>query len=130
MSGSDSVLRIAALGDVMLDRSVGERLAANRQDFACEPLRKLLSQCDLVFANLETTVSTRGTRFPRQDPNVAFRSHPDTLSFLIRQFTQFEMQLVSAAGRAPDKAENSRRNPMPSCTRAWTFSVFSETHLV
>ena len=82
MSGSDSVLRIAALGDVMLDRSVGERLTANRQDFACEPLRKLLSQCDLVFANLETTVSTRGTRFPRQDPNVAFRSHPDTLSFL------------------------------------------------
>ena len=75
-------IRIAAMGDVMLDRAVGEHFRRRPEDFDMADIRALLAPCDLVLANLETTVSTRGTPDPRQDPHVAFRSHPDTLRVL------------------------------------------------
>lgn len=52
------------------------------QDFLLTDVRAVLNQYDLVFLNLESPVSVRGTPHPIQDPNVTFRSHPDTLNIL------------------------------------------------
>lgn len=75
-------LEIAAVGDIMLDRTVGERYAADPARFALEDFGALFAQHDLVIANLENPVSVRGTPYPRQDPRVTFCAHPRTLTVL------------------------------------------------
>ena len=92
--------RVAALGDIMLTRSVGERFAQRPEDFACSEIAELLRGYDLVFANLETTVSTRGRRHPVQDPNVAFRSHP---RLLMETFTRPRLVSRSSLNRPEDR---------------------------
>lgn len=79
---TDTAIKIAALGDIMLDRSVGKHFFENPRDFELPEIRNLLDEYDLVIANLENPVGLRGEPFPRQDPNVAFRCHPETLKVL------------------------------------------------
>jgi poly-gamma-glutamate synthesis protein (capsule biosynthesis protein) len=74
--------KIAAMGDVMLDRSVGRQFAANPDVFRLGELAGLTQGCELVFANLENPVGIRGTPHPIQDPNVTFCAHPRTLQVL------------------------------------------------
>lgn len=73
---------LAAVGDVMLDRSIGRGFAERPGDFLFPDIAELLKSHDIVFANLENPVALSGTRHPRQDPNVCFRAHPDTLRVL------------------------------------------------
>jgi len=70
------------MGDVMLARGVMKHYFERPQDFLLTDIRAVLNQYDLVFLNLENPVSVRGTPHPIQDPNVTFRSHPDTLNIL------------------------------------------------
>jgi poly-gamma-glutamate capsule biosynthesis protein CapA/YwtB (metallophosphatase superfamily) len=54
---------IALLGDVMLGRAVGERLAHGDPAEVWAPeVRDLCAECDLVVVNLECCLSTRGSR--------------------------------------------------------------------
>lgn len=75
-------LKIAALGDIMLDRDVGRHFFSKPSDFAFEEISELLNQYDLVIANLENPCGLTGQPHPKQDPHVAFRCHPDTLAVL------------------------------------------------
>ena len=73
---------IAAMGDVMLARTVGDRFHRSPEDFRLDKISNLLSGHDLVFANLENPVSARGRPYKIQDPNITFCAHPGSLRIL------------------------------------------------
>jgi poly-gamma-glutamate capsule biosynthesis protein CapA/YwtB (metallophosphatase superfamily) len=73
---------VAATGDAMLARDVERHYRRSPADFDMADVRSLLDGYDLVLVNLENPVGLRGAPHPKQDPQVAFRSHPDTLSIL------------------------------------------------
>lgn len=75
-------LKIAAMGDIMLDRQIGQAFLDDPERFEFREIAEELSNYDLVIANLENPVGIRGTPDPRQDPNVAFCAHPRTLKVL------------------------------------------------
>ena len=79
---SSDCIKIAALGDIMLDREVGKHYFNKPEDFILEDIAEQLRDCDLVIANLENPVGLNGQPHPKQDPHVAFRCHPDTLQTL------------------------------------------------
>jgi poly-gamma-glutamate capsule biosynthesis protein CapA/YwtB (metallophosphatase superfamily) len=83
MSDSRSVIRLAAVGDVMLARGVGRHFAEAPADFTTGGVHDVLRTYDIVCANLENPVGTSGRPCPGQDPNVTFRAHPDTLDVLV-----------------------------------------------
>jgi poly-gamma-glutamate capsule biosynthesis protein CapA/YwtB (metallophosphatase superfamily) len=71
--------RLAAMGDVMMARDVGQHFASAPGDFAMADIRRLLSGFDMVLLNLENPVAIGGRPDPVQDPHVTFRAHPATL---------------------------------------------------
>lgn len=82
MSDWKAAYRLAAMGDVMLSRNVGRHYMARPDDFLMSEIRSLLKDHDLIFANLENPVSTKGVPHHIQDPNVTFCAHPDTLRII------------------------------------------------
>lgn len=68
-------VELVAVGDVMLARLVGERIAlwGTRYPFEGEGIQPLLSGADLAFGNLECAISERGER---QDKGYTFRASP------------------------------------------------------
>jgi poly-gamma-glutamate synthesis protein (capsule biosynthesis protein) len=83
MNDTSGVIRLAAVGDVMLAREVGRHFASSPDDFTSGGVHDLLRGYDIVCANLENPVGTSGDPCPGQDPNVTFRAHPDTLDVLL-----------------------------------------------
>jgi poly-gamma-glutamate synthesis protein (capsule biosynthesis protein) len=75
-------LRIAAMGDVMLARDVGEHFEQVPGDFAMKEIGDLLAPADLVLANLENPVSEIGIPHQIQHPHVTFCAKPQTLAVL------------------------------------------------
>jgi len=75
-------IRLAAAGDVMLAREVGQHFAAARDDFGMADVRSLLEGFDIVCMNLESPVGTRGSPDPDQDPHITFRAAPQALDVL------------------------------------------------
>lgn len=82
MDDNNENIRIAAVGDVMLDREVGRHFQRHSDDFSMTEIRELLEPCDLVFANLENPVGTSGIPHPFQDPHLSFRANPQALDVL------------------------------------------------
>jgi len=76
------VFRLAAMGDVMLDREVGKHVKDKPEDFLFNNIRSVLKHYDVIFLNLENPVGTKGTPHPIQDPQVTFCCHPDSLQVL------------------------------------------------
>ena len=74
--------KLAAVGDIMLSRAVGEHFRARPDEFRMEQISALLAGYDLVFANLENPVGVKGAPHPIQNPHVTFCCHPDTLQVL------------------------------------------------
>lgn len=72
---------IAAVGDVLLDRAVGDQIKKNGTDYPWEEVAPYLRGADLTIANLETSVSTRGKAEPGK--TYTFRSRPETLDGLV-----------------------------------------------
>lgn len=75
-------MRIAAMGDAMLGRKVGERFQADPDSFTLSEFASLLKGHDIVFLNLECPVSRNGRPDPIQKPNVTFCADPATLKVL------------------------------------------------
>jgi poly-gamma-glutamate synthesis protein (capsule biosynthesis protein) len=78
----NSAIKVAAMGDVMLTRAVGKHFRERPADFLMEEISALLSDYDLIFANLENPVGIKGSPHRIQRPNVTFCCHPDTLQVL------------------------------------------------
>ncbi|MEA3403849.1 MAG: CapA family protein [Armatimonadota bacterium] len=72
---------IAAVGDVMLDRSVWKRVQANGPKSIFEPVREDLQAADICFANLECPLSTVGPHSPRE--HLLFRADPAAVEVLV-----------------------------------------------
>lgn len=75
------VLTLAFAGDIVLDGTPGQLIAAGRDPF--EPFAPLLRQADFRIANLECVVATSGDA---ADKNFTFRADPRTLPVLRRHF--------------------------------------------
>ncbi len=73
-------LHLVAVGDIMLDRSVGDRIAANGCASIIEQVTDHLRQGDIVFGNLECPLSTVGPHQPREA--CVFRADPKTVKVL------------------------------------------------
>lgn len=73
-------VRIAACGDVMLDRGVAAAMRELGADWPFSGSSGLLSKADIAFANLETSVSDRGSRIAGK--GIWFRSRPELLELL------------------------------------------------
>lgn len=77
---ADSVT-VVAVGDIMLGRRVGERLKSEDPCFPFLECRHVLRSGDILFGNLETPFSNRGTPILKQGPNI--RSDPAKMAGLL-----------------------------------------------
>ncbi len=74
-------LHLVAVGDIMLDRSVGDKIEANGYASIIEEVADHLRQGDIVFGNLECPLSTVGPHEPRGA--CIFRADPKTVQVLV-----------------------------------------------
>jgi poly-gamma-glutamate synthesis protein (capsule biosynthesis protein) len=72
-------LALDAVGDIMLDRKVGERIKAVGCAAIIQELAPALGRADLVFGNLESPLSTVGAHDPK---NNCFRADPAAIKVL------------------------------------------------
>lgn len=73
-------LTLAAVGDIMLDRSVGAKIDKEGCAHIIEQVAPKLKQADITFGNLECPLSTVGPHSPRE--HLIFRAHPRTVEVL------------------------------------------------
>lgn len=69
-------ITVTVTGDILLDKSVGERIKKYGVDYPFKSVGPLLKKSDLTAGNLETSVTVRGKAQPKQ---FTFRSKPATL---------------------------------------------------
>ncbi len=80
-AGPGDSLRIKAVGDVMLARSVGRKLAQNGWQAIFGPDERVLAEADILTANLECCISTRGKP---ENKKYTFRADPGAAAALSR----------------------------------------------
>ncbi len=74
-------LHLAAVGDIMLDRWVGKKIAANGCASIVEQVAEQLREADIAFGNLECPLSTVGAHQP--SGACIFRADPQTVKVLV-----------------------------------------------
>ena len=77
---STGVVRLMAVGDVMLARSIGRRIVRGGPGKPWTRVLDYFDQADLVLANLECTISARGTPWPK---DFNFRAPPQAADSLV-----------------------------------------------
>ncbi len=80
---ADGVVRLAAVGDVMVARTVPARLAAHAPAWPWNALDPLWRQADLRFCNLECAVTAAGTPIPKR---YSFRADPELARSVLQPF--------------------------------------------
>jgi len=73
-------LTLIAVGDIMLDRSVGKKINSKGCAYIIQEVAPKLREADITFGNLECPLSTVGPHSPRED--LVFRAHPKTVKVL------------------------------------------------
>ncbi|MGI6702584.1 MAG: CapA family protein [Clostridia bacterium] len=68
-------LRLIAVGDMMLTRGVGTRIARSSVHAPFDGVRHILEMGDIVFGNLETTIASTGSQLPGK--GIWFRADPE-----------------------------------------------------
>lgn len=74
-------VRLMAVGDVMLARTIGQRILRNGPDFVFAGVQDILDRADLLVINLECTISTRGHP---ADKHWTFRAPPVAADALVK----------------------------------------------
>jgi len=74
------VVRLMAVGDVMLAQSIGRRIVRQGPQAPWRKVLGYLDQADLLIANLECPISSRGTRWPKK---YTFRAPPAAADSLV-----------------------------------------------
>ncbi len=85
-SGQDAypqIIRITAVGDIMLDGSARPELAKSGYDYAFDGTRDLLKQSHVVFGNLEGPLTRRGRA--ENGKKFVFRSPPMKVARALKQ---------------------------------------------
>jgi len=70
-----------AVGDIMLNRGVGNRIKMHGVEYPFLPTAEILKDSDLTFANLECQVSTLGKPMPGKEYH--FRANPQVIKGLV-----------------------------------------------
>lgn len=70
---------LLACGDVLLSRTVADRIDRNGYSWPFRNVRDLVSSVDIAFCNLENPASFVGTPYPGKPSNVTFRAPPGAL---------------------------------------------------
>ena len=122
-------LTLIAVGDIMLDRSVGKKIDGKGCAYIIEEVASKLQEADIAFGNLECPLSTVGPHSPRED--LVFRAHPKTVNVLtlggfdivslannhtlnagraglLQTLQHLEEAGIAYVGAAADKSEGSR----------------------
>ena len=79
----ERIITLAAVGDVMLTREVGQKVEKYGYDYPFADVRGILKNADITFGNLETPLSQRGKPMKNSDPNVTFRTPPHYVTGLV-----------------------------------------------
>ena len=96
-----------AVGDVMLSRGVGNRIAQFGPGFPFAPTAHLFQSCDVAFANLESPISTLGKPMERKE--ILFRATPKSVLGLLSA----DIDVVSLANNhAMDYGEDALSETM------------------
>jgi poly-gamma-glutamate capsule biosynthesis protein CapA/YwtB (metallophosphatase superfamily) len=74
-------LKIMAVGDIMLDQLTRQRLKEYDYTYPFAEVKELFKQGDVVFGNLESPISSRGTPLPGK--RYAFRAAPFSVKSLV-----------------------------------------------
>lgn len=69
---------ISLVGDILMDGSVANQIAAYGEDYPWEIVREYFIEDSLTIGNLETSITTGGLKW--EDKQFNFRSHPKNLS--------------------------------------------------
>ncbi|MGG1664014.1 CapA family protein [Brevibacillus sp. NRS-1366] len=73
-------IKVAFVGDIIMDKSVGGQISRNGVDYPFQKTADFLKRADLTIGNLETSVSTRGKPEKKE---FTYRSKPETLKGLV-----------------------------------------------
>jgi poly-gamma-glutamate capsule biosynthesis protein CapA/YwtB (metallophosphatase superfamily) len=79
-SETTGTVRLMAVGDVMLAQSIGRRIVRRGPLAPWVKVKSYFDEADLVVANLECTISTRGTPWPK---TFTFRAPPAAADSLV-----------------------------------------------
>ena len=69
--------KISLVGDLLMDGSVKGQIDRNGTDYPWEIVKEYFQNDDLTIGNLETSITTKGTKWPNKQFN--FRSYPENL---------------------------------------------------
>jgi len=78
--GEEEELVLAFVGDIMFDKTVAGFIKSKGGDYIFQGYEKYFKESDIVFGNLETSMSDRGQ--PAQGKEYTFRSSPKVIPFL------------------------------------------------
>ncbi len=70
-----ATVRLIAVGDILLDRGVGRKIAEHGPDYPFERVADRLRSADIAFGNLECPISASGVRVPKP---FSFRATPES----------------------------------------------------
>ena len=73
-------ITISIAGDVLMDGVVRKQINKNGYNYPWEKVNKYFQESDLSIVNLETSITTRGKKWPNKQFN--FRSHPKNLKYM------------------------------------------------
>jgi len=80
-------ITVKVVGDVMLSRKVGRLMNENGVDYPVKKVADYLADADFTFCNLESPISTKGTKLPGK--GIWFRAEPYTVEAL--QMSGFDL---------------------------------------
>lgn len=69
--------QISLVGDILMDGSIKHQIDKNGTDYPWEMVKEYFQNDDLTIGNLETSITTRGVKWP--DKSYNFRSYPANL---------------------------------------------------
>lgn len=95
-------ITINLVGDILLDRQVGENIIKHGPSFPFEKTATILKSSDLTIGNLENPISTQGT--PSPDKKYTFRASPLSIESL--KFAGFDV-LVTANNHTLDYGQQA-----------------------
>lgn len=79
---NSAITSVIAVGDIMLSRGVGRKIAEHGPDFPFAKIQAFLPQDGVIFGNLENPISSRGVPSPLSQSN--FRADPRVVEGLAR----------------------------------------------
>jgi poly-gamma-glutamate capsule biosynthesis protein CapA/YwtB (metallophosphatase superfamily) len=81
VSSPPAVVTLAAVGDLLLDRGVGEKIAREGSGYPFAAVAETLTGADIAFGNLECPLSAKGTRVAKR---YSFQARPETVACLVK----------------------------------------------